>query len=58
MSKEELLNHINEMKKKRAFTYEDQLKLSFIDSSPFTLWASDRNCKIKFWSGKCESLYG
>lgn len=58
MSKDELINFIKEIEERRAFTYEDQMKLAFIDSSPFTLWASDRNCKIKFWSGKCERLYG
>lgn len=34
------------------------MKLAFLDSSPFTLWASDRNCRIKLWMGQCEALYG
>lgn len=58
MTKAELIEYINEAKKKRAFTYEDQMKLMFLDSAPFTIWASDRNCVIKFWEGQCESLYG
>ncbi|MCM1286888.1 MAG: PAS domain-containing protein [Clostridium sp.] len=58
MTKEELIAYIEEMKIKRAFTYEDQMKLIILDASPFTVWASDRNCIIKFWSGQCESLYG
>lgn len=58
MTKDELIDYINEMKKKRAFTYEDQMKLTFLDSAPFTIWASDRNCIIKFWAGQCENLYG
>lgn len=58
MTKEELIAYIKEMKVRRAFTYEDQLKLIILDASPFTVWASDRNCIIKFWAGQCESLYG
>lgn len=58
MTKAELIAYIEECKDKRAFTYEDQMKLAFLDSSPFTLWASDRNCKIKLWTGQCEALYG
>ena len=41
-----------------ANTYEDQLKLAILDKSPFTIWASDRNCMIKMWDGQCESMYG
>lgn len=58
MTKEELIDYINEAEKKRAFTYDDQMKLTFLDSAPFTIWASDRDCIIKFWAGQCESLYG
>ncbi len=58
MTKEELIAYINEMQSKRAFTYEDQMKLEILDNSPFTVWASDRNCIIKLWMGQCESLYG
>lgn len=58
MTKEELIAYIKEMETKRAFTYEDQMKLAILDNSPFTVWASDRNCKIKLWMGQCESLYG
>lgn len=58
MTKEELIEYLEECKAKRAFTYEDQMKLAFLDSSPFTLWASDRNCRIKLWMGQCEALYG
>ena len=58
MTKEELIQYIKECKEKHAFTYEDQMKLAFLDSSPFTLWASDRNCRIKLWMGQGEALYG
>lgn len=58
MTKEDLIAYIEEMKEKRAFTYEDQMKLVILDNSPFTVWASDRNCIIKLWMGQCESLYG
>lgn len=58
MTKEELIAYIKELESKRAFTYEDQMKLEILDNSPFTVWASDRNCIIKLWMGQCESLYG
>lgn len=58
MSKEELIKYIQQLEKQRAFTYEDQLKLTILDKSPFTIWASDRNCIIRLWSGQCESMYG
>ena len=50
MTKEELIQYIKECKEKRAFTYEDQMKLAFLDSSPFTLWqlmSKKRQGKIK-----------
>ncbi len=58
MSKEDLINYIEKLKEKRAFSEEDQFLLKILDESPFTIWASDRNCIIKFWKGQCESLYG
>ena len=58
MTKDELIDYIEEVKKKRAFSHEDQMKLTFLDSAPFTIWASDRDCIIKFWAGECERLYG
>jgi PAS domain S-box-containing protein len=58
MTKEDLVNYIEEMKSKRAFTYEDQMKLIILDASPFTVWTSDRNCIIRLWTGQCEALYG
>lgn len=57
-SKEELIKLLLDYEGKRAFSYEDQLKLAILDKSPFTIWASDRNCIIKMWSGQCESMYG
>lgn len=58
MTKEELIEHIKIFESQRAYTYEDQMKLAILDKSPFTIWASDRNCIIKLWEGKCEALYG
>ncbi|MCK4377354.1 MAG: PAS domain S-box protein [Actinomycetia bacterium] len=63
-TKKELLNEIeklkksvNEFKKKRAITREDQLKLAVIDKAPFTLWACNRKFEIVLWTGSCESIY-
>lgn len=58
MTKEELVEYIRKLEKMRAFSYADRMKLAILDESPFTIWASDRDCKITFWDGKCESLYG
>lgn len=58
MTKEELINYIQKMQLQRAFSEDDQFLLKILDHSPFTIWASDRNCTIKFWEGQCESLYG
>jgi PAS domain S-box-containing protein len=58
MTKEELITKLMELENQRAFTYEDQMKLAILDKSPFTIWASDRDCKITLWEGQCEALYG
>lgn len=58
MSKKELIDYIKKMINQKAFTYEDRMKLAIIDNAPFTIWANDRDCKIRFWSGKCEKVYG
>lgn len=58
LTKEKLIALVTNIKKRRAFTYEDQMKLVILDSSRFTVWCSDRNCIIRFWSGQCQSLYG
>lgn len=58
MTREELIRLIEEIKEKRAFSEEDQYLLKILDESPFTIWASDRDCIVRFWKGKCESLYG
>lgn len=46
------------MQSLRAFSADDRFLLKILDNSPFTIWASDRDCIIKFWSGQCEALYG
>ena len=56
LTKEELISLLNELEGQRAFTYEDRMKLEILDQSPFTIWASDRDCKITFWDGQCERL--
>jgi len=63
-TKKELLNEIrklkktvNEFKKKRAITREEQLKLAVIGKAPFTLWACNRKYEIVLWTGNCESIY-
>lgn len=58
MTREELIRFVEEIKEKRAFSEDDQYLLKILDESPFTIWASDRNCVVRFWKGKCESLYG
>lgn len=58
MNREELIKYIEKLEKQRAFTPEDRYLLTILDNSPFTIWASDRDCIIRFWEGQCESLYG
>lgn len=58
MTREELLEYIEDLKTKRAFSYEDQIKLAILDRSPFSVWASDRDYRITLWAGQCESMYG
>lgn len=58
MSKEELISYIEEAKKRRAFTKEDQIKLRIIDELPCSMWASNRDCIITFWSDNAAALYG
>lgn len=58
MSKEDLLAYIKKLREQRAFTYEDRTKLEMIDKAPFTFWASDKDCRIKLWGGKCFDVYG
>lgn len=58
MTREELIEILKSLENQRAFSYEDQMKLKILDKSPFTIWASDRNCIIKLWTRQCEELYG
>lgn len=58
MSREELITYIENLQTKRAFSRDDQYLLEILDASPFTIWASDRDCKIKLWTRQCEYLYG
>lgn len=58
LTREELMSLLRKLEKQRAFSYEDRMKLEILDQSPFTIWASDRDCRITFWAGQCESHYG
>lgn len=55
---EELIEYIMYLKKCRAVTREDRLKLQILDQLDFTIWACDDNFKIKLWDGACEKVYG
>ncbi|MCG8345772.1 MAG: TIR domain-containing protein [Chlorobiales bacterium] len=57
LSKEELIKHLELIIRQRAVSYEDRMKLAFLDEAPFTIWACDINRKIKLWEGKCEIIY-
>ena len=54
MNGEEALESLKAM---RAFSYVDQIKLKILDQAPFTIWASDIDCKVTFWEGLCEHYY-
>lgn len=57
MSKKELIEYIINLISQRAVSYEDRMKLAFLDEAPFTIWACAKNRKIKLWEGKCETVY-
>ena len=57
-TKEQLIAYIQKLEKNSDITYEDRMKLLILDGSPLTLSASDRDCRIKLWLCKSESLYG
>lgn len=48
---------LGELKKIRAFSYVDQMKLKILELMPFTMWASDEKYQIKFWELNCETFY-
>ena len=54
MNEKEALETLKGM---RAFSYIDQIKLKILDQAPFTIWASDIDCKVTFWEGLCEHYY-
>jgi len=58
MTKKELIQYINKLINQRAFSYDDRMKLLIIDKAPFTLWACDKDFKIRLWACQCENMYG
>lgn len=48
---------LGELKKMRAFSYVDQMKLKILELMPFTMWASDEEYRIKLWELNCEKFY-
>jgi len=57
MSKPELIEYTKKIINQRAVSYEDRMKLAFLDEAPFTIWACDISRKIKLWEGQCEIVY-
>lgn len=49
---------LSDLRKIRAFSKEDRLKLQIIDASPFTIWACGIDNKIRLWEHRCQELYG
>lgn len=51
-----LISYISKIK---ALSYDDGMKIEIIDKCPnITLWATDKDCNIKFWTKNCENYYG
>ena len=57
MTKEELIEEINKLKKEKSISREDRLKLKISERVPFTMWACDRNFKIVLWECGSECVY-
>ena len=58
ISEEHLKQKLVDLEKKNDLSYEQLMILLVINSLPFTVWASDRNFRIRFWNKTCENLYG
>lgn len=57
LNKQELIDYIMYLRSSRAFFREDRLKLQILDNVDFTIWACDRDLKIRLWEGSCEKVY-
>jgi PAS domain S-box-containing protein len=57
MTKEELIEEINKLKKVKSISREDRLKLEILKRVPFTMWACDRNFKIVLWTCGSACVY-
>lgn len=53
----ELEKLISELKENQL-SREDKLKLAIFERAPFTIWACDKEYRIRLWTGKCEQIYG
>ena len=58
MTKEELIEEINKLKKEKSISRENRLKLEILKRVPFTMWACDRNFKIVLWTCGSVCVYG
>ena len=58
MTKEELIEEINKLKKEKSSCRVDMLKLKILEQIPFTMWACDRDFKIILWTCDTERVYG
>lgn len=56
---EELTKIFVELRKRRAFKWQDRMLLQMIDKTPnLTFWASDKDYKVCLWEGQCNNIYG
>lgn len=56
-SKEEIIDIICLIKRKRALSWKDQMLLQMIDKSPMSFWACDLAYIVRLWEGKSEEIY-
>lgn len=61
-TREQLVNELRELRSQISVLAgrwrQDKLKLAALDNSPFSLWASTRECRIVLWTKQAEKIYG
>lgn len=53
-----LRQYVAKLKRRRAVSREDRLKLAILDSAPVSMWACTKNFEIVLWACDCEKIYG
>ena len=55
--KEDIVDLLYLIRRKRAVKWEDRAILQMVEKSPLTFWASNKAYRIVLWKGMCEEVY-